>query len=802
MKTGWPLFLLVAWIGSAGAAPPGSLSKLSTELQAWSAGRELVPGQELVLRAQLRRGVGATDLLRSLTRARSVRDAAGREVIWLRVPSELMLETALRLADDASVAWVERYGPMRPDNDASSWLLQSGDEALGRTIWARGLTGRGQVIGVADTGLDMDACQFRRSANPDARTQAVAVPQPPDALVDRPDNKVITYYLLGDAEAYDSAGSHYHGTHSAGNAAGDNYLHLAGPDGNDFYDLHDGMAPGAQIVFQDIGSHDGYLVGLYAGSMYDILSQAYRTGARIHTNSYGRSGPSPGYDIDSASIDEAIWAHNDLLVLFSAGNYGPEAQTVNGTGAVAKNTLTVGASGPVSLDVFGSILSLAEELLFFSSQGPTADGRLKPELIAPGMTFSATTDPDTREYLGCCDRDGQDMYASASNDDNCNVDTDWPAIGTSFSTPVTAGAAALVRQYYVFGYWYAGRSAPEWGFSPSAALLKATLIHGAVPLAGEVFMSDQELAPRPASGQGFGRVNLEHALWFEGDEHHSLVLADVFNPLPDGPQAAPDPPAFEDENLALSTGDERRWTLPPLAAGAQLKACLVWSDPPAEPGADPALVNDLDLALSGPDGSRWLGNRGFGADGLAQPVGQVAPDGSNNVECIFCELSTAGLYELELHARAVPGNGQAGSDRQGFALVVSAPFLPPSPLSVTPARAAPGETLSGVLVTGANFGPDTQLDLGPDITLEQLRVVDDETIEIGSLHVADGASQGERMLEARVARTLVGRAEGLFAVRVPGCGCAANAPAGTASWLLAVFCWLGWRRRTRGRDLS
>ena len=52
-------------------------------------------------------------------------------------------------------------------------------------------------------------------------------------------------------------------------------------------------------------------------------------------------------------------------------------------------------------------------------------------------------------------------------------------IGTSMATPVVAGAAILVRQYFVDGYYPSGARRASDGFAPTAALIKATLINGA-----------------------------------------------------------------------------------------------------------------------------------------------------------------------------------------------------------------------------------------------------------------------------------------------------------------------------------
>ena len=79
----------------------------------------------------------------------------------------------------------------------------------------------------------------------------------------------------------------------------------------------------------------------------------------------------------------------------------------------------------------------------FSSRGWTHDGRIKPDVMAPGTeVVSARTDfrVDTSE---CLER---------------------PGSGTSMATPTVAGLAALVRQYLMEGWHVAGRKMTFGGF--------------------------------------------------------------------------------------------------------------------------------------------------------------------------------------------------------------------------------------------------------------------------------------------------------------------------------------------------
>ena len=103
-----------------------------------------------------------------------------------------------------------------------------------------------------------------------------------------------------------------------------------------------------------------------------------------------------------------------------------------------------------------------DHIASFSSFGPTEDGRFKPDVVAPGEITSAA--------------------AAAGEGDsergafpNCAVTR---IAGTSMATPVAAGAAALVRQYFTDGFYPTGERTPRDGFEPTSALVKATLING------------------------------------------------------------------------------------------------------------------------------------------------------------------------------------------------------------------------------------------------------------------------------------------------------------------------------------
>lgn len=500
--------------------------------------------------------------------------------------------------------------------------LQSGSPHGATPVHDRGIRGEGQLIAVLDSGVNYESCYF---AEPDNAPPPVNTGSPQGGLqwdnVDLTRRKIVAYNFLfscaqypgmtgcdqpGAAGALDNQG---HGTHSAGTAAGDKGAPLA-------HDYGDSIAPGAKLIVQDGGYVGGDLCTQFPGvgcpaKLTPVFEQAYRQGARIHSNSWGdRQGklsapPTANYPQSAYDVDAFAWSHPDMLIVFNTGNLGTKAATpqhsVSAPGS-AKNTLQVGGTRTGTND--------DDTLAAFTLFGPTRDGRIKPDLVAPARVISASRE-------GECDASRQS--------------------GTSWASPSVAGAAALVRQYYTDGFYPGGVAGSE-GFAPSAALLKATLIASAraVPLRGDVLTNGKVPAlPVPSYEQGWGFPVLDDALFFAGDTR-KLRVVDV--PLASG----------------LMQGQTASVRLN-VKAGTPLKAVLVWTDPPGHLAAvtdtTPQLVNDLDLRVQ-------AGATTHGGD-----------DHLNNVEVISLDTPAAGLVTISVNA-----SGLGFGTRQSYALVITGDF--------------------------------------------------------------------------------------------------------------------------------
>jgi hypothetical protein len=516
----------------------------------------------------------------------------------------------------AGVAFVELYVDYELHNNNALGPVQSnvattlaGTNCTTCTIFNRGLTGTGQVVAVADSGNDSDMCFFRNDATAGAVTDAQS-PLPPSTGTLAPAKKLVAYYVQPGATSYDNnvscAGAPataWHGTHTSGTVTGDNFSTLSTP-GAAGINPGDGMAPNAKLVFQDVGNDTtGCLSGL--SDPYNMYLQARNAGARVHSNSYG--APTGGaYTADDASADRFLFDHDDMTIFFSAGNDGAGANTIGSPGN-SKNVVTVGALGSANSTTVAG----------FSSRGPTDDGRIKPDIMAPGTVVSASGDSN-----------------HATN--NCGTKT---LSGTSMACPATAGGAALLRQYFEDGYYPSGAANAADALSPRAALVKALLLNGTRPLPdGSTFGNNN---------YGWGRIFLDNNLFFTGDGRELRV----FNPA---------------SSDGLQSGGSHTYQVT-VAAGQEFRATLVWVDPEASPGVATTLVNNLNLSVN--DGaSTYLGNV-FNASGVSQTGGSA--DAVNNVEQVRLTAPVAGSYTLTVAAPAVPGNGRPYTNRQGYALVVS-----------------------------------------------------------------------------------------------------------------------------------
>lgn len=528
------------------------------------------------------------------------------------------------LARLAGVRYIEAYEQMQLFTQQEQYVLQTNASADGpgvRRIWDLGVKGEGQTIAIDDSGLDYDHTMFRHSQTVVTLGSGATSIYNQTNLARR---KVVRYlpmsgfrgvdpYTGGDPNAIKDTGDQFcfagavgHGSATSSSAAGDDTA--MSPTS-----INDGMAPNSKLIMVDIGSADasGCDVLTYIPDDYaDMFGSAYAQGARIFSNSWG--GTASTYTFEASMADRFIWNFPDALILFANGNNPPNPGV--GSPATAKSVLSV--SGSASSSVSG------REQMGAASRGPTADLRRKPDITT---TFS-TTSPG-----GVAQSDG--------NPNTLNSALTGFA-GTSYATPLAAGMAALARQYYTEG-WYPRGLKNGVPILPSAALLKATMVAGSVPM--------QQACPGgdnfyPNNAQGWGRLWLDEALYFAGDAKKLFVV---------------------DHTGGITTGDTLEYRVRVAATAGRFRAFLAWSDFPGLEGANPALVNNLDLEVIDPNSVSYKGNvRGTCSSG--QTTTGASFDLLNNLEGVVRLQPAVGEWRIRIVGTNVPMGPQK------FALVVLA----------------------------------------------------------------------------------------------------------------------------------
>ena len=409
-----------------------------------------------------------------------------------------------------------------------------------------GLNGSGQRVAVADTGIDHDHGDFG------------------NRIVQRID-------VANDGSTADTNDGH--GTHVACTVLGSGSRTSA----------YEGIAPQAELYMQAMEDDDS---GALSGpGVYSLLNSAYSSGgARIHTNSWGSLSSGGYYSTQSEDADDRTstwdqyWTYDGMTVLFAAGNERDDGVSPPGT---AKNVITVGAH----VNRYSS--NAEDEMYYWSSRGPTDDGRIKPDIVAAG------------DYVRSC----KAQEASEAPD---NINDDWYVeySGTSMATPAAAGASALVREYLM-----EVAERPE----PQGALVKAMLILGA---------EDMGTRDIPNNDEGWGRVNLVNTL------------------LPDS-----DVGIFVDDRSRLSSGQEASYNFDVTRSGEPLKVVLAWSDYPGSTFSSTQLRNNLNLEVTSPDGSVTYFGNDF-ANGRSTTGG--AKDTKNNVEVVLIDSAATGIWNVKV----------------------------------------------------------------------------------------------------------------------------------------------------------
>jgi hypothetical protein len=231
-----------------------------------------------------------------------------------------------------------------------------------------------------------------------------------------------------------------------------------------------GVATEVEIASYDWPADIPDMDNEYADALtsYGIIVSSNSWGWGLCPNDCGYFGT---YDDWSQNFDKIVSGSQGerLSIVFSAGNSGncsacsgslPDFPygTIPGPGSTAKNTIVVGSNNADD-----------DALSYYSSRGPTGDGRIKPDLVAPGC----------KSYAGI-------TTTSTNNDYNSS------SCGTSFSCPAVSGSAVLTQQDFI----------DKFGVEALPSTVKALLIQGA----------EDQGNTGPDYEFGFGRVNIQNTI--------------------------------------------------------------------------------------------------------------------------------------------------------------------------------------------------------------------------------------------------------------------------------------------------
>ena len=278
--------------------------------------------------------------------------------------------------------------------------------------------------------------------------------------------------------------------------------------GNETYDLSDynnpayplpkncdikieGMAPGASLIGLKAGGEF-----LANSAILQSIDYAIANGANVINESFGANVYSDNNARDTIQLFNDAAVRHGITVTVSTGDAGISG--TQGSPSTDPNVISAGAStdfqsyaqtGYAGARTFSNGMWVSGNISALSSGGISQGGQV-PDLVAPGEADWALCSTNTAIFTECRNNNGQPTPILLFG-------------GTSESSPVTAGAAALVIQAY---------RTYHHGASPSPALVKQFL----TGTAGDLGL--------PAPEQGAGLLNADAAVQ-AAENYHGVVTS-------------------------------------------------------------------------------------------------------------------------------------------------------------------------------------------------------------------------------------------------------------------------------------
>jgi len=330
------------------------------------------------------------------------------------------------------------------------------------------------------------------------------------------------------------------------------------------------------------------------------------------------AGYQGSYRTRSSKFDDVVDGlyGRKIPIIFIAGNEQGRTSSGYGTvmppGGTAKNPIVVGA---VNSDDRG--------IPWFTSFGPTDDGRLKPDIVAPGCQaggdggINSTTPDAFINVYNSYDWDGSGDDFRYPYDIMC---------GTSMAAPVVSGATALILQQFK------NRGNSKHSTLPLPSTFKALMIHTALDLN----------ATGPDYVTGYGLINVTKAVDMLRRGGNNDVIA---------------------EETVSSSGETDQYTMYVSNYTTELRVTLAWDDKAASVSAGKQLVNDLDLVLMAPNGSIY---RPWNLSSSSpQTPATKGIDRLNNVEQVYVNGTVEGNWTINVTGYVITDS----NDPQNYSLI-------------------------------------------------------------------------------------------------------------------------------------
>eukprot|EP01080_Neovahlkampfia_damariscottae_P009435 gene9435-1641_t len=558
---------------------------------------------------------------------------------------------------DELVHWIELKEEYTTNNFAAHSITQSGIpfQQKNTPIWDHGITGKDEIVGIGDTGIDWDMCFFHDKNIP-----------LPINKIDHRHRKIVGYYQVSvfrngkmektDTKDYASG----HGTHTSGSIAGS--VEYDNPSTVEKLKPYNGMAYNAKLLFTDLMGADPALI------LPETLDDGYfpipySGGARIHSNSWGCSFPvncqydcncvftvdipqlgivkgSPAteewcvstlgascckycnqYSQQTLEVDRFAYNHDDFLIIFAAGNIGHFSHdSTIASPATCKNCLSVGASHTSNQNFIDAIdhtdfsvyfkllkISSTDECCAFTSSDPSYQKRVRE---------------------ACCPSVIKELYKNTKNFNENNLSFfsgRGPTFDGRFKPEIVAPGYQVQSTHSdgIIDSFQCGVGQPNDNNNASVLTMRGTsmatpVVSGNAALVREYFRrgfypsgtakkEDEMKAPSSALLRGAiihsgsplnGVVNYD----YKGTLHQ--LAAETYPNLWSGyglltlQNVLKFPESkfklFVKDRKEISNGQNDKYCVK-VKNNGPIKITLVWTDPPATTSASISLVNNLDL---------------------------------------------------------------------------------------------------------------------------------------------------------------------------------------------------------------